>query len=307
MRSNKGTVRATDWVNYEERFDAVAVHISEHLSDPLDLIRLAEVAGLSPRHWHRVFTAAFGEPLAAYIKRKRLQHASFLLANTRESVAAIAVSCGYPNVSSFTRAFGAAYELPPARYRIAGSHVAFDRARAAFDPLAFDVQIRDVAPLDCLAVAHRGSYIQIDEAFRDLEIWYAAHGHGSKAQQLFGIYSSDPTQTPEAELRSLACCPRPAGLVGSPVPVSAGAAEIVEITIAGGSYAVLSHSGPYADMPAKYDWLFGCWLIASGYQLSEQPVVEQYVTLPHNTPPSDLRTEMWLPLMSDPTADGAAQ
>lgn len=35
---------------YEERFDLVLSHVYEHLDEPLDLIRLAEVAGISARH-----------------------------------------------------------------------------------------------------------------------------------------------------------------------------------------------------------------------------------------------------------------
>lgn len=292
-------MRESDWMNYEERLDAVAAQVSEHLDQPLDLIRLAEVAGLSPRYWHRVFTSAFGETPASFVKRARLQRAAFMLANSPEPITQIAAACGYPNVPSFTRAFAAAYGIPPGRYRTDGTHAEFRRARESFDPLAFEVEIRQSPPIECLAVAHRGPYSRIDEAFKDLEVWYAAHGYAIEDQELFGVFLSDPTQTPEPELRSLACFPRPAHVIGDLAPLSDGAAQVVEYTIAGGAYGVLTHVGPYADMPAKYEWLFGCWALASGLPIADQPVVEHYVNLPRDSAAAELVTQMWLPLAED--------
>lgn len=289
-------MRAAEWINYEERFDAVAAHISGHLNEPLDLIRLAEVAGLSPKHWHRVFTSAFGETLAAFVKRVRMQRAAFLLANTPGSITEIAAACGYPNVSSFTRAFAAAYDMPPGRYRISGRHTEFRRAHREFDSHAFDVEIRTIDRIECLAVPHRGTFVRIDEAFHDLQVWSAANGHEAEPSQMLGVFLSDPSQTPDAELRSLACIPRPFDVIGPPAPLSDGAAEIIEHTVEGGTYAILPHFGPYADMPAKYEWLFGSWVPASGRALADAPVVEHYVSSPRNTAPHDILTEIWLPL-----------
>lgn len=72
--------------SYEDRFDLVLSYVYEHLDQPLDLIRLAEVAGMSARHWHRIFSAAFGESLPALVKRVRLQRAVALLADNVPSL-----------------------------------------------------------------------------------------------------------------------------------------------------------------------------------------------------------------------------
>ena len=40
--------------------------------------------------------------------------------------------------------------------------------------------------------------------------------------------------------------------------------------IAGGSYAVLRHKGPYADMRAAYRWLYGTWLLQSGREIADR-------------------------------------
>lgn len=91
-------VRAEHWIDYEERFDVVLAHVHDHLAEPLDLVVLAQVAGLAPRHFHRVFTSAFDETLAALVRRLRMQRASDLLANSTTPVAQVAALCGYPDV-----------------------------------------------------------------------------------------------------------------------------------------------------------------------------------------------------------------
>ncbi len=284
------------WINYEERFDLVVSHIYDNIDRPLDLPSLADVAGLSAQHWHRVFASAFGESIVALVKRLRMQKASHLLANSTDAVAQIAAECGYPNVQSFTRAFNSVYGMPPARYRSSGTHSEFQHARAHFDPTSFEVEIRQIAAIDCLAVNQKGPYLTIGQAFTDLAIWYSAHGLDPDAQRFIGVYGDDPTTKPESELISSACFERPPEIVGVPVPIAPDAAIVRELTIQGGTYAVLKHRGPYADMRSTYEWLFGCWVMSSGYQLADKPLVEVYLNSPKDTAPADLETEMWLPL-----------
>lgn len=292
-------MRAAEWVDYEQRFELVSAYVSEHLSDPIDLITLSQVAGFSPKHWHRVYTAAFGESLSALVRRLRMQRASSLLANSTTPIAEVATQCGYPNLASFTRAFAAAFGMPPARYRLTGTHTEFRRARNDFDVSAFAVEIREMPSIDCFAVEHRGSYFEINEAFASLERWFTAQGLGAQAsrshqRQLYGVFLSDPSSTELDDLRSLACATRPREHVVE--PNTAANREVFEYTIEGGDYAVLTHTGPYAEMPAKYEWFFGCWVVANGSQLAERPNVEKYVTLPQLTHPAENITEMWLPL-----------
>ena len=74
--------KQTDWVDYEARLQRVIVHIHDHLEEDIDLDQLAEIACLSPYHWHRIYRAIQGETIAATIKRLRLLHAAGRLAHT---------------------------------------------------------------------------------------------------------------------------------------------------------------------------------------------------------------------------------
>ena len=50
-------------IDYNDRLNRVTAYIYDHLDDEIDLNRLAEVACLSPYHWHRVYHALHGETI----------------------------------------------------------------------------------------------------------------------------------------------------------------------------------------------------------------------------------------------------
>lgn len=103
-----------------------------------------------------------------------------------------------------------------------------------------------------------------------------------------GLFFEDPTVTREADLRSMACV-----LWQPPSPPDG---PLVPVRLAGGPYAVLRHTGPYAAMKAVYDWLYGDWLPRSGREPADAPVVEHYRNNPRDTPPAALVTDICLPL-----------
>ncbi|HVR66376.1 MAG TPA: GyrI-like domain-containing protein, partial [Verrucomicrobiae bacterium] len=96
------------------------------------------------------------------------------------------------------------------------------------------------------------------------------------------------SSVPEAELRSRGCV-----IVGRTLPAEP---PVKATGIAGGSYAVLRHKGPYADMRAAYQWLYGTWLLQSGREIADQPILEEYLNNPRDTAPTELLTDICLPL-----------
>ena len=68
------------------------------------------------------------------------------------------------------------------------------------------------------------------------------------------------------------------------------------LTIAGGRYVVLVHTGPYAELERPYRWLFGEWLPASGEEAADAPPFEEYLNDPRTLPPSQWRTAICMPL-----------
>jgi AraC-like DNA-binding protein len=87
--------------------------------EPLDVRALARAAHLSPAHFSREFSRAFGEPPHQYLLTRRLERAAELLRNTDRTVADICLMVGLRSVGSFTTSFGRAFGLSPTAYRAA--------------------------------------------------------------------------------------------------------------------------------------------------------------------------------------------
>ena len=278
-----------NWTNYETRLNRVTAYIYDHLDEELDLMRLADVAALSPYHWHRIYYAVRGETVVASVRRLRLQRAAADLAHTPTSLEAIAKRAGYGSVAAFTRAFGESYGMPPAQFREQGSHKEFSPGRLPSPNVHFEMAIRHIPSFRLATLDHKGSYMEIGRAFEAGMI--AARPLLTPESRMFGVYQDDPALIDEAELRSKAGVTIPTGVV-PPQPLAAH-------DVRGGDYAILRHMGPYADMRSAYRWLFGTWLPQSGRDADDAPVLEEYLNNPQDTPPAQLLTDIYLPLKSE--------
>jgi AraC family transcriptional regulator len=92
-------------------------YIDAHLSDPLTLGELANVACLSEYHLARMFRTSFGQPPHAWIAAQRLERARSMLRETALPLTEIAAECGYANASHFSHRFREAIGAAPNTYR----------------------------------------------------------------------------------------------------------------------------------------------------------------------------------------------
>lgn len=277
-----------DQANYVKRLTRVTSFIYDHLDDDLDLRSLADVAALSPFHWHRIYQAVFGESAVATVKRLRLQRAAADLAHTSLPIEDIAARSGYDSVASFNRVFKSSFGKPPAQYRRNGSHTKFAIQPRQGVAGMYDVAIMNVPKIRLVAVRHAGSYLAIGKAFDTLYATLGSRNLIFPGMRSIGLYLDDPTAIAESSLRSKACVAIDRDLT---IEAPLEAVEIRE-----GPYAVLDHKGPYSDMRAAYDWLYGEWLVRSGREPADGPIFEEYFNNPRETPPAELRTAIHLPL-----------
>ncbi|WP_114417032.1 AraC family transcriptional regulator [Marinospirillum perlucidum] len=101
------------------RLDLVSleVYIQQHLAEPLPVARLAEVACVSPGHFHALFREATGTTPAQYLTQARLERAQDLLRETRLSMSVIAEEVGFASQSSLAHAFQRYYGKTPGEIR----------------------------------------------------------------------------------------------------------------------------------------------------------------------------------------------
>ncbi|MGD2132550.1 MAG: AraC family transcriptional regulator [Maricaulaceae bacterium] len=279
-----------DFSSYEARLLRVLDYVYDHLDGDLSLDALAEVACMSRFHWHRVFRAMTGETLAEAVRRLRLIKAANALVLEDASLAEIAARHGYPNLSSFTRAFRAAHGASPAAFRARGEEIANALRRNEGAPAMHPVVIRELPAARAAGVLHQGPYAQLGGAFQRLGGVLAARSLFPHVQGMFAIYHDAPGSKPDAELRAHAGV-----FIDEDFPSDVEGFEYFDV--AGGKHAVMEHKGPYATLASAYEWFYGKWLPQSGEEPRDAPPVEVYVNDPRITPPEELRTDVRLPLV----------
>lgn len=152
----------------------------------------------------------------------------------------------------------------------------------------YQVTFKTLPDTEVVSLSHRGSYLNIGQAFERLGSWLGVRQLLDANSQMLAMYYDDPATVPEAELRSRACF--------TVSQASALEAPFERVTIAGGEYAVLRHKGAYDGLMAAYQWFFGVWLLQSGRELRDAPSFEVYLNTPLDTAPAELLTEICLPL-----------
>jgi AraC family transcriptional regulator len=106
-------------VDYVARVNRAIDYIVQNLAEPLDLEQVAGIARFSSFHFHRVFKALVGEPLAASVKRVRLQRAIQMMSHRPDStLTEIALACGFASSSDLSRSFTQRYGIPPRAFDV---------------------------------------------------------------------------------------------------------------------------------------------------------------------------------------------
>ncbi|WP_298609687.1 GlxA family transcriptional regulator [uncultured Thiothrix sp.] len=92
-------------------------YIHQHLAEPLEVARLADLAAMSVRNFSRQFSTATGLAPSRYIAQARLDQARWLLESSELPLTKIAQQCGFPSSEILRRKFMQALNVTPADYR----------------------------------------------------------------------------------------------------------------------------------------------------------------------------------------------
>ena len=92
-------------------------HLHDRYADPLQLSDVALEVGVEPERLARTFRHAFGEPMASYLRRLRVEMAATMLASGALPISQVAADVGFADQSHLTRCFTRYLGTTPARYR----------------------------------------------------------------------------------------------------------------------------------------------------------------------------------------------
>ena len=114
------TVSEKPGIHVPHRIDqirSVLEYIEQQYSTAITLNSMAEVAGMNPKYFCRVFKEVTQQTPMDYVIFYRVEQAAKMLTNTDLSVLDIAMECGFNDCSYFIRTFKKLKQVTPKQYR----------------------------------------------------------------------------------------------------------------------------------------------------------------------------------------------
>lgn len=284
-------------IEYLTRINRVMDHIDGHLDESLELKDVAEVAGFSPYHFHRIFAFLVGETPGDYIQRLRVEKAALRLRKYGElPVTEIAYGCGFGSVSLFSRTFRRYFGITPTQFRETEKTVYFidgkivgrngqvlrknltqvpdpepDLCGIEFKQRYFmnvNVEVKEMPRMQAIYCRHIGPFHLIGRAYAKLFQWAAPRGlYVPNVSKSATITHDDPSVTDLDKIRQSACI-----IVEGDIKTEG---EIGKTVIPAGKYAV-GHFELGMD-EFQQAWNTMChWFTESGYQQGEGCTYELY-------------------------------
>lgn len=106
-----------EWTN-SERITNIVNYIHNHLSDEIDINKIASEACVTKPYFIRLFKKEMGIPPLQYVNKKRIERSQLKLVTEDTSIKEIAYSLGFSDHSYFTRLFRKTTGCSPQKYRL---------------------------------------------------------------------------------------------------------------------------------------------------------------------------------------------
>lgn len=270
---------------YHHRINVLIEYINNHLSENIDLNRLAELSGFSRWHFHRVVSAFLGEPVGSFIMRMRIETAARLLRYTDLPIQEISWRVGYDAPSSLSKLFKQFYGISPNEYRMNKDYTIMKPEMIKPD-LNIEAKVKEVPALQVIYIRLTGDYKMNDYGGTWMKLCAYVQQQGLPMGDCcpLCIYHDDPKVTAPEKLRTDVC-------MVLPVPGIAKG-EVGAKVIPAGRCAVFVYKGSYADLQAVYDTIYARLIPEMGCTLRDEPSYERYLNDPCTTPSEELLTEI---------------
>ena len=108
-------LRKTDIASFHIR--RTVDYIYNNLNKPLTVTELADLEGLNPEYFSRLFTSETGKKVGDFITEAKIKTAQNMLGHSEYSILDISMSLGYSSQSAFSTVFKKNTGMTPKKYR----------------------------------------------------------------------------------------------------------------------------------------------------------------------------------------------
>lgn len=282
--------------HYRDNINCVIKAIIRHPGEDWTTESLAELAGISPFHFHRIFRTLTGETMFAFLQRRRLLRAIEFINEDKFTLTEIALECGFDSGSSLSRAFRKQLGCTPSEYRRRHSSLLLPPSRSRVsDRAQLPIEIRTMRQRQAVIVERRGLIEQdfsqaATAAFRVLTSELKRANAWPFVRERIGICPDEASLVPDAEARY-----RAGFIYEGALPMLHD--EVQRVVIPAGQWAVTVHHGAHETCWQSWNRMYRDWLPASGHELREAAPFEIYLNTLKQVSSNELRTEIWIPIL----------
>lgn len=284
---------------WEQKINTVHTHyehivrvqefINRHLFEELSSELLSRVACMSMYHFRQIFKEVTGERLGNYIQRLRLEYIAFKLISTETTVSELIGRINFQNKHTLSRAFKKHFKMSIPDFRKLHIYTSNEKKN-------LQLPTPSINRIDKLKIA----YLKYEKIHKDsqtafLSLWNQVfrlakeYNLLSKGFKYVSLSLDNPNITDKNLSRFL---------VGITVPDSMKVPKGFSVyEIPPGQYAVFRFKGVYHELHKAYRDIYLDWLPQSGYGLREQITFETYINTPDKTISSELKTDIYLPII----------
>lgn len=286
-------------LTHYQRINHVKQHIRDHVDEPLNREVLADIAGFSVSHFHRIFTAHVGESIARYVRRVRMERAAKQLLDHSIHVTDVALESGYETHAAFGKAFKQTFGFSPSEFRELNSTAAAYTIsrRIPYNHKEFLMEPKEITTLPDMQVLYaRASEVMNgpafttapQEAFDKLMGYLMSNNLGPQIRHIIALYPDEPEVGKEIRID--------AGAIFADGTVPEATDGLAYQTLASGKWAVFRHAGPYDNLWQTWQGIYRDWLPTSGEEPRHALCFEDYINSPDEVAPEELLTDIYVPL-----------
>ena len=253
---------------------------------PVTLEQISRRAGFSLWHFQRIFAAYTGEPLASYLRRRRLTAAAEELRTASRTIIDLALEYQFESHAAFTRAFRSALRLSPSEFRrkhrlprfLARNRPTLANLQHLSRNLTMKPEIIELPALHLLGLTARFIGPKSPDANNQQII-------PPLFQQFFSRKSELPPALDGYTYGACTCLPekmrsREDELVYhvsiSVAPAGQTPPGMRVWKLPALTYAAFQHRGPVARIGETFNYIYGTWLPRSDYKLAPAASLERY-------------------------------
>ncbi len=294
---------------YLRRIHKLQDYIEENICKPLALIELADIAGFSKYHFHRIFSAFTNESLFQYVNRIKLERAAaYLIHRPDVTVTYIASHYGFSDSAVFSRSFKKYYDCSPKEYRNQNSKICKDvsvteqynggeykngKGKRTMEIKA-NVEMVTIEDMRVIYVRYTGDYQGLAAAMPAMmeKLYGYAVSHNllePGKTKILSVYHDNPGLTNENQLRTSLC-------MSVPVEAVIGENSDIGSMNISGKFAVGHFELFRSEFDDAWGYMYGEWLPDSGYQPRDAFPFEVYLSEPGMSPQHKQLVDIYLPI-----------